>query len=234
MKPHIAVLLEYFKKELPLLNNSYEWKIPEINGFSRCGERSYSANVELKEYLNKKWSSAISREEKTSLAKTVIADWGGVRSNEESTLIAFIEEIESNTPLTPIKGIASYSKLFSIVNLEKYCIYDARVAACLNAIQFNSGIRNGIAFNYVPGRNNTTGNSLNKKGFSHHSSFKTRKLVSSGWSRIKRDDTYTVYINTLNECLSHLKSYKLYDLEMVLFSNAEKECMSAMGNVQKV
>ncbi|UOA19462.1 hypothetical protein DSM14862_02268 [Sulfitobacter indolifex] len=35
---------------------------------------------------------------------------------------------DAEVPQTPIKGVASYSKLLSVVHLSKYALYDTRVA----------------------------------------------------------------------------------------------------------
>lgn len=47
----------------------------------------------------------------------------------------------------------------------------------------------------------------------------------------KRDETYTTYINLLKFYLNFFPKYKLYDLEMVLFSNAEFQCKKALDMV---
>lgn len=158
LNANIPILVTYFKNELPKLKNHYQWKIPEIRGFNRCGEKGYEPNVELKKYLNQKWLSS-NVEERLKLSSVIVSDWGGVKDNKLTKLQSYVDEIEKHTPSMPLKGVASYSKIFAIVDMEKYAIYDARVAVCLNAIQWNYHIRKGVAFNYVPGRNNITGNS---------------------------------------------------------------------------
>jgi len=230
MENTIDVLVEYFKNELPLLKKNYHWKIPEIEGFSRIGETGYDANIELKEFLNKSWNES-NTIEKNILSKIIVADWGKVTKNAPETLNSYVKEIQKQKPGTPIKGVASYSKIFSITNLEKYAIYDARVAVSLNAIQLNNNIKKGYAFNYIPGRNNVTGNVNKRIGFSQQEKYKVKSLVENGWSRIKRDDTYEVYLKTLKKCLEQFPNYKLYDLEMVLFANAEKEAKKCLKNL---
>jgi hypothetical protein len=227
MNECIKALVGYFNDELPKLADSYQWKIPNIDGFHLSGEKGYMPNVELKKYFHKSWLNS-RYEERLNLAKIVVADWGGVKSNQPETLISYIDELESRVPGTPLKGVASYSKIFSITDMDRYAIYDARVAACLNAVQFNCGVKKGMAFNYISGRNKTTGDATKKIGFVYQDPFKIKSLVSSGWDRIKRDDTYQVYLEVLQGCLTHLPKYKLYELEMVLFANAEKECAKAM------
>lgn len=142
-----------------------------------------------------------------------------------------MEEVEKESPSTPIKGVASYSKVFAITNLNIYAIYDARVAVSLNAIQWNANLKEGVAFNYIPGRNNITGNTEKRIGFAYQDQFKVRNLIKIGWIGLKRDETYSYYLDTLRECLKHFPKFKLYDLEMVLFANAEKECTEAMKSL---
>lgn len=227
MQPHISVLIAYFNVELRQLKRSYHWKIPRIAGFDRSGRNGYLANVELKKFLNRKWTSS-NKQERFALSKSIVSDWGGVKRNKQETLNSYVNELDKSQPITPLKGVASYSKIFAVADMEKYVIYDARVAVCLNAVQWNSEIRQGIAFNYIPGRNNVTGHAGNRSGFAYDPQFKTRNLIKLGWKRLKRDETYEIYLETLKECLTHFPEHKLYDLEMTLFSNAEKECRKAM------
>ena len=230
MKDCTNLLIEYFRAELPKLPNNYNWKIPDISGFYLSGSSGYEANVELKKYLNKVWKESDIKD-KYHLSNVIVSDWGGVRSNNPSTLHNYVDELHKNTPSTPLKGVASYSKIFSISNMEKYAIYDARVAACLNAVQWNSNIVEGVAFNYISGRNNITGHAEKKIGFTQQEEFKVKKLCEQGWKRLKRDETYNTYLNILSLCLDSFSQYNLYDLEMVLFANAEKECRLAMDNL---
>lgn len=231
MEKVIDTLLSYYNEELPKLSSSYAWKIPKISGFILSGQTDYEANVKLKKHFNFKWKTA-KFEQKLEVTKQIIADWGGVRSNKEETLRRYIAELSKVSPKTPLKGVASYSKVFAMVDMQKYAIYDARVAACLNAIQWNANIDKGIAFNYINGRNNVVGHAGKRLGFVYQEPFKVKSLVKKGWKRIKRDDTYLVYMNVLQECLKYLSAYSLYDLEMVLFANAEQECLKAMYGLQ--
>lgn len=230
MNELISSLRLYFNEELPKLKSSYQWKIPKIDGFPSCGESSYEANVELKKYLHSKWLASDDKE-KLNLAKVIVSDWGGVKNNKLSTLASYLGGLHDTTPITPLKGIASYSKIYAIADMDRYAIYDARVAVCLNAIQLNAKVKKGFAFNYIPGRNNITGHAGKKIGFAYSNQFKVESLVKDGWCRVKKDNTYQVYIDTLNQCVRGFEEFSLYDLEMVLFSNAEKECIKAMESI---
>jgi len=221
------VFVDYFGKALPELSETYQWKIPSIEGFAWSGEKGYQPNVELKWFLNGKWHNAAA-EAKLPCAKEIVADWGGVRGNKESTLRRYIAEIAKESPAMPFAGIASYSKIYAVAYPKKFAIYDARVAACLNAVQYQYGVKDGKAFNYCNGRNNAIGNVNTKQGFVYSKPFLKKSLIANGWQNIKRDDTYREYLNLLHQCLTKFPDHKLYDLEMILFANAERECKAAM------
>lgn len=227
LNPTVSTLCTFFRREVPRLPLTYDWKIPEIEGFAKAGERGYQPNLDLKAYLNQQWASASSAR-RLQLAKVIVSDWGGVRGNRPETLERYVTAISEQAPSTPLQGVASYSKILSIARPDKFAIYDARVAGCLNAVQINAGIQRGVAFNYVPGRNNVVGNTASKLGFTQDARFSVKVLVKSGWSPIKRDQTYTRYLEILSLCLEKLPNCNLASLEMALFSNAERECQLAM------
>lgn len=227
MLTQIDVFVDYFGRKLPTLARDYHWPIPNIEGFALAGESGYGPNLELKRFLHRIWHSAADVE-KLTCAKVIVADWGGVRRNKDTTLQNYIAEIESANPATPFSGVASYSKIFSVAYPQKYAIYDARVSACLNAIQYQYDVDDGTAFNYCSGRNNIIGNASNKKGFVHMKPFQIATLVSRGWKRIKRNDTYQTYLALLRRCQREFGGHELHDLEMTLFANAEAECSKAI------
>lgn len=228
LKKSISVLCQFFDREIPRLSSTYNWKIPNINGFTYAGERGYLQNIVLKAYLKTLWDNATTEEEKFQIAKTIVSDWGRVRTNKNDTLIKYVNSVSRNNTPTPLRGVSSYSKILSIIHPNRFAIYDARVAACLNAIQINANLTQGLAFNYVPGRNNVTGNTTKKIGFTQTPKFSTKRLVQSGWFPIRRNETYMRYIELLASCLKERPHYSLMSLEMALFANAESECRKAM------
>ncbi|PZO86894.1 MAG: hypothetical protein DI626_05300 [Micavibrio aeruginosavorus] len=222
-----GALVAYFKQHLPALHKEYEWRIPVIDGLRYGGKTDYHSTVGFKKDLTEKWEKA-DLAARYALAVTIVSSWGGVRGNRAETIEAYVNELAAGIPRTPLKGVASYSKIFSISNPDTYAIYDARVAACLVAIQYNANVRNGIAFNYIAGRNNTTGNTQTRKGFVYEAPFKKTALLDKGWTDVERDKTYETYLDLMTSCLAHFPENKLYDLEMVLFSRAVTECAEAM------
>lgn len=230
--PTVKALCGFFEREIPLLPRRYDWRIPKIDGFAQSGERGYQPNLDLKVHLKQQWEAG-SLERRLHLAKVIVSEWGGVRGNRLETLRRYVISVSEGAPCMPLKGVASYSKIFAVVNPERFAIYDARVAACINAIQINAGLARGTAFNYVPGRNNIVGNALKRIGFTHDPKFSVKHLVASGWAPIKRDQTYAEFLNVMSLCLQEMRCFSLVTLEMALFCNAERECQKALaGHVE--
>ncbi len=228
MKQTISALCQFFDREVPRLSSTYNWKIPKIEGFTRAGQSGYGPNIALKAYLKTLWDHALTNPERLRIAEIIVSDWGGVRANSKGTLNKYIVAVLEKYPPTPLQGVASYSKIFAIVHPLRFAIYDARVAACLNAAQINANLTKGLAFNYVPGRNNVVGNTVTKIGFTQEPRFSTNQLVQLGWSPIRRNETYLRYLELLHFCLKERPKYDLTSLEMALFANAECECKRAV------
>lgn len=226
MREAISAITEFYEEVRPKLHTVYNWAIPAFPGFSQARTSGYEANVELKKFLHQQWLRA-NQDEKARLAKYIVSDWGGVRANKDETLNLYALNADMQSPDTPLYGIASYSKVFSVAAPSRYAIYDARVAACLNATQFLAGVKNGLAFNYVAGRNNVIGHARKKQGFVFNESFKVKTLQASGWSKIARNDTYKTYLALLVACAERLGNTPLHDLEMSLFAFAELQCSKA-------
>ena len=118
----IKLLIRYFETEVPLLAQNYSWKIPKIDGFEYSMESDFSANVKLKSFLHDMWAN--SSYDDLTVAKLVIEKWGGVRGNNKETLQKYIERIRCCNFETPFQGLASYTKLYSIVEPLRFAIYD--------------------------------------------------------------------------------------------------------------
>ena len=141
--------IQFFAQHLPQLNRTYNWPVgaKAREGLSTFKWHEKSGNLEeciaLKQHLTDAWSRA-DVAEKAKLAKWIVADWGGVRSNRPITLQGHLDQIENDS--RPLKGVASYSKILSVVNCTQYAIYDARVAVSLNAVQLTSRVAMPIFF----------------------------------------------------------------------------------------
>lgn len=228
----LTALEKYFRGIAPFkdfglesVRSNYKWKLPKSSFDGKpldIDGTNFEANIKLKFFLNKIWHSE--PHSRQAIVKWIISDWGGIRGNKQQTLDAYyIASLEEN-PQTPLKGIASFSKVLAIKEPFRYAIYDARVAVSLNAIQMIGKVSDGNAFPYLPGRNNITGNwdPSAPRGFSKSDITSITTLVSSprNWRRVSQEETYHKYLSLMGELAQKL-SAPVYHLEMTLFSQAE-------------
>ncbi len=210
------------------LEHTYDWPLPRSVA-SLVGELEGSTNfartLDLKEKLNVLWHNEPERRQ--DIAKWIVSDWGGVRANSSSTLEAHLRRAEGRNQSTPFAGVSSYSKIFSVVDPKQYAILDARVVVSLNAIQILADTKKGVAFPYISGRNNITGNQGKKRGFSTLNEYSVINLIQSrGWSRVARSSAYRIYSDLLHQCRERCSAVSgIAILEMALFSQAEELAM---------
>ena len=224
-------LINYFKGKGPfkelglnLLDKHYSWSLPKFfyeGSPLKMSGSNFSKNVKIKHKLHEIWQKE--KNSRKNIVRWIIKDWGGIKGNKDSTLNFYNIEANKNSPATPYKGIASFSKVLSIRNPYEYAIYDARVAVSLNAIQLIENISEGSAFPYLSGRNNITGHIQKKIGFSNQKESAIKTLTNNpyNWSKISEENVYSYYIHLLGEIAKELRC-PLYELEMSLFSDAEK------------
>ncbi|MEZ0539685.1 hypothetical protein [Fibrella arboris] len=209
------------KSQAELLIPEFKWHTPS-GGSDEC--------IALKHHLTAKWETA-DLPERRLLARWIVAGWGGVRTNREETLEAHLAMSLDENSNKPLKGVASYSKILSVVDCKKYAIYDARVAACLNAVQLYTEAKSPVFFRYIPSRNGefkSYGREDNFiKIFSKETLVGTKKEIASGirkWTEVEPDHTYSTYLHLLNTMKKYFPGKELYHFEMALFSAAPFLC----------
>lgn len=219
---------------LGALKSTYHWPIPDnirgaVSGLPE-GD-GYEANVDLKKRMSRLWKDAKSLEERERLTRFIIRDWGGIRTNSEARISAYAREASKEVPDIEFSGIASFSKVLAIREPEVYAIYDARVAVALNAVHIIGRPDQGELFPYLPGRNTVTGWQGKKRGFSTlpENARKQLSLLHPGWVSMPRKTAYQSYLTLLNSVIEALPEAapKIYDLEMCLFSQAERLARAA-------
>jgi hypothetical protein len=208
---------------------SYVWKVTEptwaalATGFDH---KQYAGdlpqqNIELKRHLAGHWAVA-SLDEKIRIATWIVRDWGGIRRNSPMTILGYVNQADAERPATPFFGISSYSKILGIKDPERYAVYDARVAASLNAVQLLIGpdeLQSHLrAFFGPPGRNETV------KRFDTTFSAAQAEL---GFVAINRDQTYGTYMTLLPAIAAELGKSVL-EVEMFLFGQANQLCEEAL------
>jgi hypothetical protein len=109
-----------------------------------------------------------------------------------------------------LKGVATWSKILTVRNPNYYAIYDARVAASLNAIQLISAIKEPIFFPQVPSRNSKISN------FQKWISRRFPKAI-----RVSRNRAYREYVSLVGAVARNSGLASPDEVEMILFANAE-------------
>jgi hypothetical protein len=194
--------------------------LPAFTWYEESG--SHDECIALKHYISKSWLAADDLE-RDQLARWIVLDWGGVRANSIATLQDHLALALNEESRKPLKGVASYSKILTAKDCKRYAIYDARVAACLNAAQLLMKVERPIFFQYVPSRNKTI------KSFM--SAFPKQALVDRlGWTEIEKDETYSTYISLLHSLRMHFTDKEVYHFEMALFSLAPVLCAELVQN----
>ncbi len=224
--------VRFFDDHLEQLEETYSWPVslkaqqgltdfawhPTSGSMNEC--------IAMKHHLTDKWATA-NDTERAELARWIVSDWGGVRTNDPATLASYVRAFAYDDFSTPLKGIASYSKILSMIDCRQYAIYDARVAACLNAVQLLMKSESPLFFNYIPGRNKAIQG--NKKTLGFVEVFTKNLLVrKQGWKEVRKDESYKTYLNLLHTLKGTYPDYEIYHFEMTLFSKAPELCIQAM------
>lgn len=234
LHPHQkAVFNAFFTDHLSGLTDNYKWPLKQPkqplrvptsghllqgNGMDEC--------IALKKHLTQEWDKATEAATKKQLAQWIVSDWGGVRTNGPDTIDSYIASIIAGNFPMPLQGVASYSKILSMVNCQQYAIYDARVVASLNALQLLMNAPSPLFFTYIPGRNKVIHG--NKKAVGFVKTFPKSKLVERGWTVVPADESYTTYLALLKSLKTDFPSHEIYHFEMTLFGMAPELCKRAM------
>jgi hypothetical protein len=203
-----GALLRFIEAHHSKLSDAYDWKFsllgfPSAN-FEITGNSPYEQSKSLRRFIH----SAIAQDDKLKVKyqKWYVRDWGGVRGNKESTLDGYIKSSASELKLLGVKGVATWSKILSIRDPEKYAIYDARVALSINSLQLLENIKEATIFPQLPSRNNSFVVPAQKA-----------IVKSSFFSRTKFPDFYQVYLDMLRN-VAQRGPWDIQDIEMALFS----------------
>ncbi len=232
VKQLVTTLRSFFSGEGVFQDLGLE-QLPEIYVWPKKGEfpsfgttsfegTNYQKNIQLKDQFAGLWAD----NDHLTIAQWIIRDWGGIKTNKESTIANYVRSIEAGRYPSQLGGVASYSKILAFIEPDKYAIYDARVAASLNGIQLLQNVTDGVIWNNLPGRNST----IEKFKASLGGSTALRRM---GWTRMKRAACYSAYNSVLGQALSFFPDYRLFHLEMSLFANAEiivDRCLDSRAN----
>jgi hypothetical protein len=238
MKPMITSdLVAAIKTELskPPSSPPYNWPVGAVawanlgTDFDPNEYRNDPAkqNIELRDHLMARWAKANARE-KTRLATWIIEDWGGIRSNKQTTIDGYVAMADTLDPTTPLTGVSSYSKVLSMRDPDKFAIYDARVVASLNAIQLILRVRDETSINFLAF---PTPSSRNKEVIRFCKMFPSKILTETyGFQRVPDDDAFSSFLKILGELKKEM-NLRILQIEMELFARCEDFCCAARSRV---
>lgn len=214
---------------LSQLEERYTWPLSPATSKYISDGTLFRFTERLKLKLHEAWSQAVNEQDhdvQIEIANYIIKDWGGIKSLKESTLLKHINLAkrlanDANSPKSiPLGGVASYSKLLSVADPNRFAIFDARVAVSLVAIQLLSETKEGIHLGYLDGRNNLVGHSGKKVGFSFDSRFIKSNTRFQNWYKPSSKLVYAEYLTLLQNIALDL-DVPISKLEMSLFADAD-------------
>lgn len=241
---HISMeecVAQYLSDKKDCLPSLYTWKFTssiatERFGISFSGQTLFDKVMELKKSLRQQVASSTCTVRQGEIATYFIKEWGGIRrfTKVDETLARFSElkgsPIAPQRLKIPFQGVSSWSKWASIVCPDWACIYDARVAYSLNAINYLAGANQPI-FPTPPGQNSRlkmldiTTLLLSQRLQKGESSDPDKMRIKHF---IPKPDTYLQYLALLRGVSTALweDPGRIHEVEMLLFSLADGEIYS--------
>jgi hypothetical protein len=207
-----TVLANYFVANRPTLDDVYRWNIPDdvpFGSFNRGTDSSAQANARLKRFLAEVWKKEPAQ--RMDIATWYVSVWGGIRANKIGTIERYVCLSEEQLAASDLQGVATWSKILTVRNPNYYPIYDARVAASLNALQLVSAIKEPILFPQVPSRNSK---------IAHFHKLISRRFPEA--IRVPRSRAYEDYVSLVGAVARKSGLASPDEVEMILFANAEK------------
>jgi hypothetical protein len=233
--PLVAALSDYIASHIAM--SPYAWKVGGAawrtlgTGFDhqKYSDNLPRQNIALKLHLAEHWASSLLNE-KLRISKWIVKDWGGINRNSDMKILGYVNQADAERPATPFDGISSYSKIFGIKDPLRYAIYDARVAASLNAIQLllmrerRLQSPDMLAFSVPLGRNQMV-NLFCSTAF-------PVALTRLGFIDVERDAIFGIYLAILSDISSAI-SKSILEVEMYLFAEANELCRQALASLHE-
>jgi len=217
MRTRLEAVTEYIVANQQDLAEIYRWRFDETVLLEELnievdGNNWYEKNLELKRRLAECWALN-ERADQMRLANYYVREFGGIRANDAQTISGYVETLRGGH-LPPFQGIASWSKIASIANCNRYAIFDARVAFALNAIQVLNGVDDALAFPSLPSR---------KARITEAAPIAQQRAEGHNGARMQRRRVYRDYLELLAQAAGNLDGdQRLARAEMVLFAKAEE------------
>jgi hypothetical protein len=202
-------------------------------------QNPFDQNVELKWILSEKYQS---NSEQNFIDFWIINVWGGIRGfkhNERNIdkILRFKKQIEKGRlSLDCFSTISSLSKISSFLQPENFVIYDSRVIYTLNWLILTCENQNGFNEKYYPmpsGRNRIIADfDMNTIiNVSHISEYMNKVELF-----ISQQKAYFDFCDFVKKATFKIygKNAKPYELEMLLFTLADKEIFTELKNTLEI
>ncbi|WP_196888682.1 hypothetical protein [Aureivirga sp. CE67] len=246
----IDKIVNYLQKYTSDLEDYYQWsvslkslyKIVELGVISKekalelDALKPYEKEVQLKAILQPILLESYQNNFPffQELGMWIVRDWGGIRAAKMEDTIATVKDVlEKNK--APFKRVASYSKVCTFMNPNKYLIYDSRVAYSLNWILLSQ--KAGTIYFPIPEGRNSKMSAFDMKvliRLKHKENYQVnsiseidkRFILNRDKSLfIPQNEAYKEMCQLVKEISLKLwnteKAEKLYFTEMLLFSIAD-------------
>lgn len=202
-------------------------------------DNPYEQNVKLKWILCEKYKKSI---DQNSLDFWIINDWGGIRGfkpnlrNIEKIQTFKKQLLKSKLSLDCFSTISSLSKIASFIDPDNFVIYDSRVIYTLNWLILTCENQNGYKKKYFPmpsGRNKIISDfDMNTiVNISHISEYTNGTNIY-----FTQQNAYFEFCDFIkkNTKLIFGENSKPYELEMLLFTIADKEIFKELKDKIKI
>ncbi|MFP3041624.1 hypothetical protein LQZ19_07340 [Treponema primitia] len=228
VKEYRDIIIPYIKSDFEdnVLEKQYQFNIEEgkyndTSIFSKAEQdilnnnnSPLKKNIALKEIISNK---LIHSKNPINIYSWIVKQWGGITkfNKTEMEINYFFNELESKNVTAKYFGtISSLSKIASFKYLNKYFIYDSRVAYALNWLIIKS--KNNIKKFPMPSGRNTD--------LSDNYNIKTILALLKSNIYLSNKYAYIIYCELINEIYNKLKDIckEPYYIEMYLFSLFEK------------
>ncbi|HXS06765.1 MAG TPA: hypothetical protein VN723_08255 [Rhizomicrobium sp.] len=142
----------------------YSWAIPDICpiSYEKTGN-TLTDTLNLRAACHLLWLTEPERRQE--ICGWYVRRWGKIAKTSDDRIAHYVETLARGALPDRLMGVASWSKVASICDPNKYPIYDARVAFALNALLIRDNI--ALAPFRMPGSQSTTINAALKRLKAH-------------------------------------------------------------------
>lgn len=159
-----AVLVEAIEGLIRDVGAAYSWAVPDICpvSYEKTGN-SLTDTLNLRAACHLLWLTAPER--RVEICGWYVRRWGRIAKTSDDRIAHYVGTLARGELPDRLMGVASWSKVASLCDPNKFPIYDARVAFALNALLIRGNI--AVPSFRMPGSQSTTINAALKRLKAH-------------------------------------------------------------------